>query len=92
MEVLDPPPDVRTCAGCGQAYTPNGAEESRLVEIEVAAHKRMIRRSRWRRSCECGESPREVIAPLAARLFPNTPYGTSVWRDSCSSALAVSVR
>ena len=39
----------------------------------------MIRRGRWRRTCGCPASPVEVSAPPVPRLFPNTPYGTSVW-------------
>ena len=64
---------------CGQPYAPNGAEESTLVEIEVKAHKRVIRRPRWRRTCECASSPMEVSAPPVPRLFPRTLYGTSFW-------------
>ena len=78
-EEHNPPPDACVCARCGQPYAPNGAEESTLVEIEVQAHKRVIRRARWRRTCECASSPMEVSAPPVPRLFPNTPYGTSVW-------------
>ena len=31
------------------------------------------------RSCDCAAAPPEVSAPPVARLFANTPYGTSVW-------------
>ena len=78
-EEHNPPPDTCVCARCGQPYAPNGAEQSTLVEIEVQAHKRVIRHARWRRTCECASSPMEVSAPPVARLFPNTPYGTSFW-------------
>ena len=44
-EEYNPPPDACVCGRCGQPYAPNGAEESTLVEIEVKAHKRVIRRS-----------------------------------------------
>ena len=50
-----------------------------IVEIEVAAHKRVIRRPRWRPRCACASSPTEVSAPPAPRLFAGTPCGTSVW-------------
>jgi len=76
-ETLAPPPEACVCARCGQAYAPNGVEESTLVEIEVKAHKRVIRRPRLRRTCECASSPMEVSAPPAPRLFPGTLYGTS---------------
>ena len=78
-EEHNPPADARVCARCAQPYAPNGAEQSTLVEIEVKAHKRVIRRARWRRSCECASSPMEVSAPPVPRLFINTPYGTSFW-------------
>ena len=78
-EEHNPPPDACVCGRCGQPYAPNGAEESTLVEIEVKAHKRVIRRPRWRRTCACASSPMEVSAPPEPRLFPRTLYGTSFW-------------
>ena len=78
-EEHNPPVDACVCARCGQPYAPNGAEESTLVEIEVQAHKRVIRRPRWRRTCECASSPMEVSAPPVPRLFARTPYGASFW-------------
>ena len=78
-EELKPPEEARVCSCCGKAYVANGAEESTLVEIEVKAHKRVIRRPRWRRACGCASSPIEVSAPPVPRLFRNTPYGISVW-------------
>ena len=74
-----PPPDECICAQCGQPYAPNGVEESPLVEIEVKAHKRVIQRQRFRRTCECASSPMEVTAPPVARLFRGTPYGITFW-------------
>ena len=79
VEVHDPPAEARACASCGKPYVGNGADESSLLEIEVRAHRRVIRRPRWRRGCGCAASPVEVSAPPVPRLFANTPYGTSVW-------------
>ena len=79
LEVHAPPAEARVCAACGKAYAANGADESSLLEIEVRAHRRVIRRGRWRRSCGCASSPAERTAPPVPRLFPSTPYGTSVW-------------
>ena len=79
VEVHDPPAEARACAACGKPYVRNGADESSLLEIEVRAHRRVIRRPRWRRGCVCASVPAEVSAPPAPRLFPNTAYGTSVW-------------
>ena len=79
VEERDPPDAARVCAGCGKPYAAVGAERSALVEIEVKAHRRVIRRGRWRRACGCADAPVEVAAPPVPRLFPNTSYGTSVW-------------
>ena len=79
IEERNPPGHARACSGCGQPYTRNGVEESSLLEIEVRAHKRIIRRARWRRACDCASAPMEVSAPPVPRLFARTPYGTSVW-------------
>ena len=78
-EELKPSEEARVCSCCGKAYVANGVDESTLVEIEVKAHKRVIRRPRWRRACGCASSPIEVSAPPAPRLFPRTLYGTSFW-------------
>ena len=78
-EVHAPPPEACVCAQCGQPYAPNGVEESTLVEIEVKAHKRVIQRERFRRTCACASSPIEVSAPPVPRLFRGTPYGITFW-------------
>ena len=79
IEERNPPAGARACPSCGKPYAANGADESGLMEIEVQAHRRVIRRRRWRRTCGCASSPVEVSAPPAPRVFANTPYGTSVW-------------
>ena len=79
VQARRPPAAARTCSGCGKPYAAVGVEESALVEIEVRAYRRVIRRPRWRRSCACASSPAEVSAPPATRLFANTAYGASVW-------------
>ena len=76
-EVRDPPQTDRVCGTCGASYVANGSHVSEIVEVEVRAHKRVLRRRRWRRACDCASSPREVSAPPVARLFANTPYGVS---------------
>ena len=76
---LNPPEETRVCSCCGKSYAAIGADISPLIEIDVTAYKRVIRRPRWRRTCDCASSPREVSAPPAPRLFRNTPYGISVW-------------
>ena len=75
----NPPKTARLCSCCGKPYVANGENSSTVIEIEVKAHTRRIVRPRWRRGCDCASSPLEVSAPPVPRLFPRTPYGTSVW-------------
>ena len=78
-EVHDVAEDARICPCCGKPYVANGAQVSSIIEIEVKAHVRKIRRPRWRQGCTCPEAPGEVTAPAVPRLFPNTLFGISVW-------------
>ena len=78
-EKRNPPNDARVCARCAKPYVANGERTTTVVEVEVKTYAREIVRPRWRRSCECASSPREVTAPPVARLFEGTPYGISVW-------------
>ena len=57
----------------------NGSHTSDLIEVEVKAHVRVIDRSRWRKTCQCSDTPEEVSAPPVPRLFPRTMFGISVW-------------
>ena len=68
------------CQECGAPFTPlGGSEDSTLLEIEVKAHRRLIRRKRYRRTCQCPASPEVVTAPKAARLIPKSILGVSIW-------------
>jgi transposase len=80
-EFRDVPEDQRICPDCGLPYTLCGSEDSEQIEIEVRAHRRRIRRRRYRRSCRCpaGGAPQTVTAPAAPKLIPNGLLGTSVW-------------
>ena len=78
-ERQEPPPDTLICSCCGKPYVANGERSSSVIEIAVKAHVRKIVRPRYRRGCDCPSSPLEAIAPPPVRLFPRTPYGTSVW-------------
>ncbi len=78
-ETLKPDPDRCLCKSCGKPYVANGAHASEIIEIAVKAHVRRIRRPRFRRGCDCSDSPAQAAAAPVPRLFPNTPFGTSVW-------------
>jgi transposase len=79
-EVRDVEADAVACGLCGKAYAPlSQTEDSKIIEIQVNAHVRQIRRKRYRRVCHCAGSPGRITAPPAPRLIPRSPIGVSVW-------------
>ena len=86
IEEHRPAPEDSVCGTCGMPHVENGYHDSELIEIEVKAHKRVLRRIRLRKACACPgtgaaqDAPRrEVSEPPVPRLFRNTPFGLSVW-------------
>lgn len=83
VENLDVAEADRSCPLCGRLYQPKPAldEVSDVIEIQVQAHCRRIRRRTYARGpgCRCADSPPLITAAPPARLFPHTPYGVSVW-------------
>jgi transposase len=56
-----------------------GTEDSEVIEIEVQAYKRKIRRRRYRPGCQCEHLPGILTAPGPAKLIPKGRYGISLW-------------
>jgi hypothetical protein len=55
---------------CGEALVSfPGTEDSEVLEIEVRAYRRRIRRKRYRPGCRCGVLPGIITAPAPARLI-----------------------
>jgi transposase len=75
------PPLQRQCSTCGLPFAPCGSEPaaSTIVEVEVRAHRRVIRRRRYRPTCACGTHPDIIAAPPPPRLIPHSVLGVSVW-------------
>ena len=72
--------DSPQCPQCGLALGSfPGTEDSEVLEIEVKAYRRVIRRQRYRPVCECGCVPGIVTAPPPPRLIERGKYGLSVW-------------
>ena len=78
VEVLEPDPAACECAECGLPFAPNGERVSEIIEVDVSAHTRRVRRKRMVPTCAC-PSAREVVPPPVPRLFRGTAYGVSVW-------------
>jgi transposase len=72
--------DTPQCPQCGQALKDfPGTEDSEVLEIEVQAYRRVIRRRRYQPTCGCGCVPGVVAAPAPARLIERGKFGISVW-------------
>jgi transposase len=77
---VDLPADERCCPRCGQPYAEfPGTEDSETIDIHVRAHRRVIRRKRYRRTCSCPGVPGIITAPAPPRLFAKGIVGISVW-------------
>src|SRR5438270_3706499 len=74
------PAEQCRCRRCGRPFAPlGGTEDSTLLEVEVRAYRRLLRRRRYRPTCACGAHPGVVTAPPAPRVFSKRRLGVSVW-------------
>lgn len=73
------PEDQRACPQCGAEFAPSNTEDSEQIEIDVRAYRRVIRRRRYQRACDCPVGPRTITAPPAPKLIPKGLLGVSVW-------------
>jgi transposase len=80
-ETVELPAEQRCCATCGQPFVPCGSEPGvrTIVEVAVRAHRRLIRRRRYRPTCACGTHPDVIAAPPVPRLIAHSALGVSVW-------------
>jgi transposase len=79
-ELIDLPEDAKVCACCGKPLADLGQSEAvEQIEIETIVYRRVSRRKRYRRTCDCADPQRTVTAPLPAKVLPKSIYGTSLW-------------
>jgi len=79
-ESLDLPAHERSCSACGLPFRPfPGTADSEILAIQVKAHRRVIRRRRYRPACSCGKHKGIICAPPAPRVIPKTTLGLSIW-------------
>lgn len=80
LEEREIPGDQCCCRQCGRPFAPvSGTEDSTLLEVEVKAYRRLIRRHRYRPTCPCGVHPGLITAPPAPRVIPKSILGVSIW-------------
>ena len=74
------PPEQCLCPQCGRPFADfPGTEDSTILEVDVRAHRRVIRRRRYRPACSCAAHPGIVTAPPPPRLIPKSILGVSIW-------------
>ena len=80
VTLADLPADERCCPRCHLPYAEfPGTEDSETIEIDVRAHRRVIQRKRYLRTCSCPDVPGIITAPAPPRLFAKGIVGISVW-------------
>jgi transposase len=77
-QFIDLPEAEQVCPGCGLPLKACGTEDSEQLDIEIIVYRRVIRRRRGQRTCDC-PGPRTVTAPPAPKLIPKSLLGVSVW-------------
>lgn len=79
VEDQEIPGDACCCRRCGRPFAPvSGTEDSTILEVDVQAHRRVIRRHRYRPTCDCGVHPGIITAPPAPRVIPKSILGVSI--------------
>ena len=88
-EQIDLREDEKRCHQCGLPHLPRPAldEVSNIIEVEVQAYTRRIRRPAYVRNpgCRCPGTPAVMIAPPSPRLIPRSPYGVGFWVEALVS-------
>ena len=83
VEAVDLIDADKRCPCCGLEYEPlNTTEDSEILEvINVQAYKRVIKRKKYKRFCQCKGTflPKIITAPAIGRLLPKNKIGVSIW-------------
>jgi transposase len=80
-EILELSEDERSCRDCGLVRPELGiTEDSSIIEIEVKAHARKIKRNMYGR-CGCDNKKGIIAAPPAPRLLNRNNIGVSIWTE-----------
>ena len=79
-EIHDLPDDKRSCPTCHLPFEAfPDTEDSEVIEIEVKAHRRVIQRKRYKKTCCCNSTAAILTAPPLPKLIPKGILGSSVW-------------
>lgn len=67
------------CPFCNKPYIPDESKETEIIEVEVKAYKRKIKRQCMKKGCTCKGVPNTITAPMPPKILPKSPYGISIW-------------
>lgn len=74
------PGEQACCSRCGMPFAPfPGTDDSEELEWEVLVRRRIHRRRRYRRTCQCPQTPVLVSAPTPPKVVPKGLFGVSFW-------------
>lgn len=74
------------CPRCGLGLVEfAGTQDAEVLEIEVKAYRRIVRRHRYRPRCRCGCLPGIVTAAPPAQLIARGKLGVSIWVEALLS-------
>jgi transposase len=77
---IDLAEEVKICDCCGKPLAYLGLTDAvEQIEIETVVYRKVIRRKRYRKTCDCDPRQRTVTAPLPPKVLPKSIYGTSLW-------------
>ena len=79
-QTIEIPEEEKHCQICGLPFEDfPGTEDSDEIVYDVRAHKRRIKRKRYKKSCGCAQTPGIITAGKGAKLIPKGILDTSVW-------------
>ena len=79
-EQIDLAEDEKKCPCCGLEFDefPETSDQE-IIEVDVKAHKRIVKRKRYKKACSCPKVPSIISAPQVPQLIPKGKFGVSFW-------------
>ncbi|MDP7560382.1 MAG: IS66 family transposase, partial [Planctomycetota bacterium] len=79
-QIVDLPEQEKACPRCGLPYEEfPETEDSEVIEVEVKAHRRKIRRKRYKPACRCPDCAGIITAPAPGKVIHKGILGVSAW-------------
>ena len=79
-EIFDLSEAQKKCPCCALPFDPfPESSDSEIIEVEVKAHRRIIKRKRYKKTCACPGTPNITTAPAAPKVIPRGKFGVSFW-------------